>query len=170
VENYNFQTLHSQGTSTEDIVINAYHKRHFIPGGEWTFSTISRDIQFTDKAKFRSCLQLFEVVATDADKRALEEPNLNATEVRDLAVRIAESGMQKLLELEDQPNPGRYTRGYTGVGKRVRVIKTKLNVSPDDKNTTLFEAMRHTPTTTKMTDYYKSGGKWWRCYCYLVKQ
>lgn len=155
VENYNFQTLHSQGTSTEDIIINAYHKRHFIPGGEWTFSTISRDIQFTDKAKFRSCLQLFEVVATDADKRALEEPNLNATEVRDLAVRIAESGMQKLLKLEDQPKPGRYTRGYTGVGKRVRAIKTKLNVSPDDKNTTLFEAMRHAATTTKMTDYYK---------------
>jgi hypothetical protein len=35
-----------------------------------------------DKAKFRSCLQLFEVVATDADKRSLEELNLNATEVR----------------------------------------------------------------------------------------
>jgi hypothetical protein len=154
VENYNFQSLHSQGTNTEDIITNAYYKQHFSPGGEWTFGTISRDAQFTDNAKFRSCLQLFEVVATDADKRALEEPNLNATELHDLAVRIAQTGMQKLLELEGQPTVGRYTRGYTGVGKRVRAIKTKLNVSPEDKHTTLLEAIRHGATTTKMTDYY----------------
>jgi hypothetical protein len=72
VENYNFQSLHSQGTNTKDIITNAYYKQHFSPGGEWTFGTISRDAQFTDNSKFRSCLQLFEVVATDADKRALE--------------------------------------------------------------------------------------------------
>jgi hypothetical protein len=86
---------------------------------------------------------------------SLEEPNLNATELHDLAVHIAQTGMQKLLKLESQPTAGRYTRGYTGVGKRVRAIKTKLNVSPEDKHTTLLEAIRHGATTTKMTDYYE---------------
>jgi hypothetical protein len=53
-------------------------------------------------------------------------------------VRIAQSGMQKLLELEGQPTAtvaGRYTRGCTGVGNRVWEIKTKLNVSSEDKHT-----------------------------------
>jgi hypothetical protein len=58
VENYNFQSLHSQGTNTEDI-INDHHHQYilqttFQSSGEWTFGTISRDAQFTDNAKFRS--------------------------------------------------------------------------------------------------------------------
>jgi hypothetical protein len=53
-ESCNLQTTHSQGTNIVDIIYKAYYKKHFKPDGEWSCSKVTI-------AKFKSCLQLFEV-------------------------------------------------------------------------------------------------------------
>ena len=63
--------------------------------------------------------------------------------------------MAKLLELEDLPQPGKQTNGYTGVGSRVRKVLTKkFKVASSDNKTTLAEAIANGLTTTRMTKYF----------------
>ena len=112
--------LDSKGTYLRDIITNAYDKNHFISGGEWTFDTIMRDVQFKDKAKFCRCLELFDVATSDAHKRKLEEPGLNTKPLLlDTATDIAKEAMKKLMEL------GKTNIGYSGVGQRVRTVMKK---------------------------------------------
>lgn len=155
VGNFNHQRQHSGDNSLESIIVDAYHNHHFKPGGEWSFRTIRGDVsRFKDNAKFGRCLELFEVVATDEQKRQLEDANLDATEVLQAAVDIAECSMKKLLELEDKPKTGKQTRGYTGVGARVTAVMTgKFKITTRSEKTTLAEAISMAKKTTYITDY-----------------
>jgi hypothetical protein len=127
VESYNLQRQRSAGTNLEDIVCEAYHNKHFKSDGGWSFTTIMRDMRFKDNAKFKRCLELLDVAATDEHKRRLEGTGLDATALMNAANSVASAAMNKLLELEEKPQAGKQTRGYTGVGARVtKVMTTKL--------------------------------------------
>ena len=155
VDNYNYLTRASQGTNLEDILISAYYKRHFKTDEDWSFLTIAPDPQFMDnKAKFKYCLQLFEVVASNEAKQELETTNLDPAGAECAARTIAEQSMKKLLELEDKPKKGREKRGYMGVGTRIRKLLTnKYRVGARDNTTTLAQAVANGKVTTKITDY-----------------
>ena len=87
----------------------------------------------------------------------LEDSNLNATELSEVSNSIASEAMAKLLELEDSPQPGKQTNGYTGVGSRVRkVLSEKFKVASSDNKTTLAEAIAKGLTSTRMTQYYST--------------
>ena len=157
VENSNYQRSYGQGTDLQNIIYNAYMKNHFKSDGKWSFLNIQRDEQFNENAKFSRCLQLFEVSTSDNNKRKLEDSNLNATELSEVSNSIASEAMAKLLELEDSPQPGKQTNGYTGVGSRVRkVLSEKFKVASSDNKTTLAEAIAKGLTSTRMTQYYST--------------
>ena len=60
---------------------------------------------------------------SDAHKRKLEEPGLDAKPLLlDTATDIAKEAMKKVSESENKPKMGRQTRGYSGVGQRVRTV------------------------------------------------
>jgi hypothetical protein len=132
----------THAANIEDIIIEAYDNGHFHTHG-WSFLRIARGAQFIEPAKFKSCLQLFDAVATDDDRLKLSK-DLDESQVRDVAMLIADKAMKMLLLLEGKSDGegSRCTHGYTGVGKRVRSIKThKLGLSSFDKHTTLKKAI-----------------------------
>ena len=82
------------------------------------------------------------MATSDETKCKLEEPGLNLTALLTVAMLIADEAMKKLLELENKPMVGRVTRGYFGVGQRVRkVMTTTYRISSSDNITTLGEAI-----------------------------
>ena len=143
VENYNYQRFTSGGTDLKNIIESAYRRNHFKSNADWLFGTIPRDLQqFKENPKFRRCLELFDVATSDETKCKLEEPGLNPTALLTVAMLIADEAMKKLLELENKPMAGRVTRGYCGVGQRVRkVMTTTYRISSSDNITTLGEAI-----------------------------
>ena len=86
-----------------------------------------RDVQFKDKAKFRRCLELFDVATLDVHTCKLEEPGLDATglDAKPLLLytttAIAKEAMKKLLELENKPKAGIQTRGILGWVKELEL-------------------------------------------------
>jgi hypothetical protein len=97
---------------------------------------------------------------SDAHKRKLEEPGLHATGLDDkpllldTATDIAKEAIKKVLELENKPKTRRQTRGYSGVGQRVRTVMKKAYLIQAKGNiTTLAEPIRMGTKTTWITDF-----------------
>lgn len=156
VENYNLQRQRNEGTNLEDIIADAYHNKHFRSGAMWYFTTIMKDARFKDNVKYRRCLELLDVAATDEHKRELEKPDLDATALMDAANKVAVNAMKTLFELEDRPFGGNEKRGYAGVGARVTKIMTKKFHITDRaqlNNCTLAQAIASGKKTTRITDY-----------------
>lgn len=121
--NYNGVDADQQqgGTSLRSIVVEAYRDRCFQPDVSFTPGRMKRPARFTEKKKYEYCLQLFNAVVTEDHITSLNNPELNLTDVENVAAAISKACLERLQEL-DPKKSNKVTDGYTGVGLRVQKI------------------------------------------------
>lgn len=121
--NYNGVDADQQqgGTTLKSIIVEAYHNGCFQPDVSFTPGRMMRPARFTEKKKYEYCLQLFNAVVTEDHITSLNNPELNLTDVKDVAAAISQACLERLQEL-DPKKSNKVTDGYTGVGLRVQKI------------------------------------------------
>ena len=124
VRNYDSVDADQQhgGTQLQDIITYAYNNNHF-KNGAVSFEGLLRPHRFLDNAKFKHCLDLCDVVATEEQFTTLKTAGLDATVVENLANTIKDSCLAQLVLWEALKKPKKAGPGYTGVGTRVQAIK-----------------------------------------------
>lgn len=110
------------GSNLEGIIQSAYLSGRFKSTVSFTEDVMGIPGRFKDKTKYKSCLVLFQAVATQGQRAQLAQPNLTMEELDTVAREIADACMARLRQLEGGPKP-RATKGYTGVGARVASVK-----------------------------------------------
>ena len=80
--------------------------------------------RFKDDAKFRHCLDLFDIVATEDQITTLKSADLDAKVLENTANNIKDACLAQLVLWEALPKPKKAGPGYSGVGKRVQALKT----------------------------------------------
>ena len=106
VRNYDSVDADQQhgGTQLQDIITYAYNNNHF-KSGAVSFAGLLRPHRFLDNAKFKHCLDLFDVVATEEQFTTLKTADLDATVVENVANTIKDSCLAQLVLWEALKKP-----------------------------------------------------------------
>ncbi len=119
--NYNGVDADQQqgGTSLRSIIVEAYRDGCFQPDVSFTPGRMKRPARFRDNAKYEYCLKLFNAVVTEDHIASLNNPELELTDVENVAAAISKACLERLQEL-DPKKSNKVTDGYSGVGLRVQ--------------------------------------------------
>lgn len=123
--NYNNADANQEhgGTQIQDIITSM---RESLKQGT-TFTLLVPPHRFTDKSKFKHCLDLIELVATE-DQRQKLKTNLDNMELQEIADCIKKKCLLQLNKLGKLVGikATKSKAGYSGVGLRVCSLKSKL--------------------------------------------